>query len=414
MDRLTPEEALKLLLSRTIPLEAIQALPLNKALGFVAGQDVRAPLDNPPFDRSPLDGFALRSADTLNASAQKPARLRIAGVVYAGSVFGRPLLQGEAVRIMTGAAMPLGSDCMVPLEDVRTEGEDVLVFRPLGDRENYIFQGEDIRKGQLLIRQGERLGAVHLGLLASMGMDTVPALRPPKIGLLCTGDELSPAGLPLAPGKIYSSNETLLSARLNELGFGVRSLPPMTDDAGAVAARIGTEMKDLDILISTGAVSVGDKDIMHEVFTLLGVERLFWGMACKPGSAVLCGVYHNVSQRDDSGKLLLCLSGNPFASFTTLELLVRPTLAKLARRRDLEPRRLRARLKDPFPKKSPTRRFIRAKLAEPEGSALPLVSLPEGHSSGQLRSLLDCNCIVDIPARSPALSEGSEVEAVLF
>ncbi|AEF86269.1 molybdopterin biosynthesis protein MoeA [Treponema primitia ZAS-2] len=406
MEWISLEKAQELILSKTSPIEEIQRLPLNKALGFIAGETIHAPMDNPPFDRSPLDGFALRSGDTPTASADKPVRLRITGVVYAGGVFERPLVPGEAVRIMTGAAMPLGADCMVPLEDVRTEAGELLVFRPVKAQENYVFRGEDIPKGEPLVQEGEWLGAVHLGLLASMGMDTVPVLRAPRIGLLCTGDELTPAGQPLAPGKIYSSNDTMLSARLEEFGFHARLLPAMADDAATVAARIAAEAGNLDMFITTGAVSVGDKDIMPEVFTLLGAEQLFWRVAFKPGSAVLCGVYRNT--------LLLCLSGNPFASFTSFELLARPALAKLARRRDLETRRILARLKDPFLKKSPTRRFIRAKLTEPENRDLPFVSLPEGHSSGQIRSLLGCNCFVDIPAQSTALNEGSEVEVVLF
>ncbi|WP_010256453.1 gephyrin-like molybdotransferase Glp [Treponema primitia] len=407
MERIDLEAALELLLARTIPIEEILRLPLIKARGLVTGKTILAPLDNPPFDRAPLDGFAFRSEDTAGASEANPARLHIAGVVYAGSVHDAPLLPGEALRIMTGAPMPAGSDAMLPKEDVSEKEKAVLVFRPVKKHENYIFRGEDIRKGQLLIREGEGLDFIRLGLLAGLGLAEVPVFRPPEIGILCTGDELVPPGAPLPPGKIYNNNGILLSTRLEELGFHPRLLPVAADEPETAAAEIRAHMEDLDLLISTGGVSVGDRDIMRDVFTLLGAEQLFWRMTFKPGSAILCGVYRK--------KLLICLSGNPFAAMANLELLVRPVLAKLAQRPDLETRRLRARLISPFPKQSGTRRFIRARLEPKRGDEeFPLISLPEGHSSGHMLSLLSCNCFVDIPAGSAALPAGSVVNVVLF
>jgi molybdopterin molybdotransferase len=419
MERIDLEAALELVLSRTIPIDEVLTLPLLKAHGLVTGTTIHAPMDNPPFDRSPLDGFALRSVDTTNATEANPVRLRVAGAVYAGSVYGTALLPGEALRIMTGAPMPKGSDAMLPKEDVREGEQEVLVFRSVKTHENYIFQGEDVQKGQPLISPGERLDFVRLGLLAGMGLAEVPVFRPPEIGILCTGDEIIPPGYPLPPGKIYNNNGVLLSVRLEELGFHPRVLPIMADESEAAAAEIRAHMEGtpgvpgLDLLITTGAVSVGDKDIMRDVLTLLGAERLFWRMNFKPGNAILCGVYRE--------KLLICLSGNPFAAVANLELLVRPVLAKLARCPDLKTRRLQARLKNSFPKPSGTRRFIRARL-EAEGSTdelplesgLPLVSLPEGHASGNMYSLLGCNCFVDIPAESGSLSAGSIVDVVQF
>ncbi|MDR3341664.1 MAG: molybdopterin molybdotransferase MoeA [Treponema sp.] len=401
MERIELEKALELVLARVMPINEIQRIPVSRALGLVTGEAIYAPLDNPPFDRSPLDGFTLRSEDTRTASADCPVRLRIAGAVYAGKPWDRALMPGEAVRIMTGGAIPVGGDCVVPKEAVQEEGTAVLLFRPLKHHQNYVFQGEDIRTGQLLIPPGERLRFMHLGILATMGMESVPVMRPPRIGLLCTGDELSPAGAPLLPGKIYNSNEVLLGSRLEELGFTPQVLPGMVDVAASVVQEIETRIHEVDILITTGAVSVGDKDIMHEVFEVLGAERLFWRMACKPGSAVLCGVYR--------GKLLMGLSGNPFACLTTFELLVKPVLAKLAWRGDLQPQRQQGILKNAFPKDSgKQRRFVRARLEA------GFVTLPEGHASGRLFSLLGCNCLVDIPVGSDALAEGSEVAVVML
>jgi molybdopterin molybdotransferase len=400
MERVALETALELVLARVRPIRETIELPLSRALGLVAGEAVFAPLDNPPFDRSPLDGFALRSEDARAASKEGPVRLNVRGVVFSGAVFDGEIKPGEAAKIMTGAMIPPGCDCVVPFEQTREENGGVLIFEPLEHYQNYIFRGEDIQKGQILVPAGERLGCVHLAILAAMGLQTLKVLRPPKIGLLCTGDELSPAGKELPPGRIYESNGVLLSCRLRELGFNAEIFPVMADNAAAVSAEIARRMDTLDIFISTGGVGAGDRDIFHEVFKLLGAERLFWRMNFKPGGTVLCGVFRE--------KLLLCLSGNPFACFTAFELLARPVLAALSSRSDLTTRRTRVLLKNSFPKKSGQRRFIRARI---EGGK---ARLPEKSASGQLYSFLGCNGLLDIPAGTGVLEAGIEAEALII
>jgi molybdopterin molybdotransferase len=400
------EAAQALLVSRAQPITGRVTLPLSEALGLAAGEALYAPVDNPPFDRSPLDGFALRSEDAKTAGPDHPLKFRVAASLSAGEVYARPLGQGEALRIMTGAAMPPGADCMIPKEAVREVEDGVLIFQPLKRHENYIFQGEDIKQGQLLIAQGERLGFAQLGILAAMGLERVSVLRPCRAGVLCTGDELSPPGKPLEPGKIYDSNGVMLAARLEELGIGARRFPSMGDDAAAACEKIRAYIEEIDLLITTGAVSVGDKDIMPQVLHSLGAEILVRRMNHKPGSAILCGVYRD--------KLILGLSGNPFAALTTLELLGRPVLARLTGRRDLECRPREAALFNPFPGgRSAQRRFIRARLEERDRD-LPWAVLPQGHASGQLFSLLNCNCLIDIPEGRASLPAGSLVQVLAF
>ncbi|GHU50589.1 molybdopterin molybdenumtransferase MoeA [Spirochaetia bacterium] len=407
MERISLETALELALERTNPITETINVKLLEAHGLIATCDIHAPIDNPPFDRSPLDGFALLSADTAAASKAAPVRLCIVGTCYAGEVFPEPLHSGAALKIMTGAPMPKGADAMLPKEAVKEEGGCVLVFTPVKQYDNYVFKGEDIPQGQVLIQSKERLDFIRLGILAGMGFDTVSVYRPPEIGILCTGEELVPPGAPLTPGKIYNNNGILLATRLKELGFHAQLLPVSPDDAPKAAAQIRSTLEHLDILITTGAVSVGDKDIMHEVFDRVPVEKLFWGMNFKPGSAMACGVYKE--------KLLLCLSGNPFAAMTTLELVVVPVLAKLAHLPHLQTRYCYAQLGEAFPKKSDYRRFIRAHLEPYNGTdAHPLVSITEKHSSSQLLSLLNCNCFVDIPAGSDSLPAGCIVKIALF
>jgi molybdopterin molybdotransferase len=400
VERIPAEEALTLVLDRVQPKNSYQDVPLNEGLGRVCAENINAPVDNPPFDRSPLDGYALRGADSAGASAASPARFRVVGTVYAGDVYTKPLERGAAVRIMTGAMFPPDCDCMVMQENVITEkgGAEILVKAQIAAGENYIRAGEDIRKGQLLIKEGERLSFAHLAVLAAMGFPGVPVKDLPAIGFFCTGDELAPAGAPLPAGKIYNSNETLLGMRMRELGFTPQIMPASGDNSGKTAGKIASIIENLDVLVTTGAVSVGEKDIFHDVFKILGVEKLFWKLNSKPGGAILCGIYR--------GKPLFCLSGNPFAALTGFELIVKPVLGKIASRSDLAIRKQRVKLAESLTAK-PVRRFIRARIED--GAA----KFPSEHLSGQIFSIAGCNCLLDIPAGA-ALEAGREAEALLF
>jgi molybdopterin molybdotransferase len=401
MERVMPEQARELLLAEIAPVTDSINLPLLSALGGVTAHAIDAPLDNPPFDRSALDGFAFRSSETAAASPQAPKRFRVVAVIYAGDRFDGGLAAGEAVKIMTGAPIPPEADCVLGKEQVCIEdgGAYAAVMGPVSKHENIIFQGEDVQKGNILFPAGTILKSAHLGVLASMGFDHVEVRRPLHIGLFCTGDEIVPPGRALPPGKIYNSNETLLMARLKELGFSAETLPQMTDDADQVARMIEKRIDKLDLLITTGAASVGDRDIFHEVYAKLGVRRIFNRLQSRPGQAVLCGIYQN--------KPLLCLSGNPFAAILAFELLARPALAKMAGREDIALQCRKAILNTPFSKKAGTRRFVRAKLADGQ------VTLPDGNTSGRLFSFADCNCFVDVPVDTETLRQGEEVDILL-
>jgi molybdopterin molybdotransferase len=397
MESVMPELARELLLAETEPVAESVVVPLMSALGGVTAHEIYAPQDNPPFDRSALDGFAFRSGETAAASVRTPARFRLSGVIYAGDSGGEGPGPGEAVKIMTGAPIPPGADCVLGKESVRTDGGEVMVTGPVAKHDNVIFRGEDIKEGTLLFPAGTVLKSAHLGVLASMGFDKAEIRRPVKIGLFCTGDELVPPGVSLPPGKIYNSNETLIASRLKELGFSAEVLPQMGDDADKAAQVIETHIAGFDLLVTTGAVSVGDKDIFHEVFAKLGVQRIFSRLRTRPGQAVLCGKYKN--------KLLICLSGNPFAAILAFELLVRPVLAKMSGGGGIQYRK--AILGSPFTKKAGIRRFVRAKFAD------GCVTLPGGNTSGRLFTFADCNCFADIPADTETLKPGDEVDILL-
>ena len=397
---LTLEEAQQVL-CEGIDCLGTEKLPLMGALGRRLAEEINAPMDQPPFDRSPLDGYALRAADTAGACREHPVSLTVADTVYAGDTPRVPVTPGRAVRVMTGAMLPPGCDCVLKQEDTDMGSPAVEIYASLRPGDNYVYRGEDYRAGTCLLPAGSRVDAAAAGVLSSAGITQVPVNRRPRVGVLSTGDEVVEPGVrPLPAGKIYGANLPLLLARLRELGVENVTGQLAGDDPQAVAEAMKRMLETCDLLITTGGVSVGDKDIFHQALPLLGAERVFWKVQLKPGSPAMFSRY--------GGKPILSLSGNPFAAFTTFELLARPLLAALSGEPELLPRREKAVLDTPFPKGSPIRRFVRGKYEKGH------VSLPEGHSSGVLRSLVGCGCLVDIPAGSGPLAAGETVDILML
>ena len=407
MEGVTLEQAIEILTANTAEIFDVESVPLLEALGRVTAEDFFATLNNPPFDRSPLDGYALRSADTFGATPATPKKFKVIGEECAGDFFAQKIKRGEALRIMTGAVMPKGSDCVIRQEDVMTDGDNVFVPYSLRAHENYCFAGEDVKVGQLLVKGQTKLRAAHIAIFAAQGANQIKCFRQPRVTFATTGNELLNIGdRPIESGssqgavaKIYNSNLYLIASRLKELGFEPNILGNLPDDADECAKRILTHQNETDLLITTGGVSVGKKDIMHEVVRQLGT-RLFWRVEMKPGAPVI-GWKGN-------GFIGIALSGNPFAALATFELLARPVLAKLSHCDELRCRRKRGILVNGFKKSSPGRRIVRACVDDGR------VYLPERHESGVLFSALDCNAFVDIPAGSKELSAGEEVEIILL
>ncbi|WP_333650633.1 molybdopterin molybdotransferase MoeA [Lacrimispora sp.] len=400
------EEAVTLILDSLTEPERTELVPAMEANGRILAEDVYAPFDIPPFHRSPLDGFALRSEDLLGASVENPKSIRIIDTVYAGDWCRQKVGQGEGVRIMTGAAIPEGADCIIRLEDVEEgscrEKDAIQVDREMAHNQNFCFQGEDVAKGTPVLYKGIKLTYVEQGILSSLGMEEVKVYHTLKVALFSTGDELILPGTELSPGKIYDSNLFLLYARLCEFGIKPVIAKPLPDRTEDVVKAIRESCEAADLVITTGGVSAGDKDIFHEVLPALGAKRIFWKVNLKPGTPAMFSIYE--------GTPMFHLSGNPFAAATTFELLVRPFLAKAGRDEGLHINRIRAILDEDFTKGSKGRRFIRGRVKEGK------VTIPPSgkHSSGMLASMSGCNCLIDIPAGSGELEKGSEVEVLLL
>lgn len=394
------EEAILCLESHTKVKETEEQIELAHAYGRILAEDIYAPFSLPPFDRSPLDGYAFCAKSSQGASKETPIYLKVIGEVCAGHYLDEEINQGEAVRIMTGAPIPKGCNCVLRQEDTDYGEDRVAIYKELKPYANYCFAGEDIKEGTLVLEKGEKLNAITMGILASLGLEKVKVRTRLKMALLCSGDELMPLGKPLELGKIYNSNGMMLKARAGELGIEVIDLKHHEDTAEEVARAISKVIEDVDLVVTTGGVSVGKKDIMHEVLTLLGAKRLFWRVAMQPGTPVLAGTYQE--------KLIIGLSGNPFAALANFELLVRPVLAKLIDDRHLVPVRKTAHLESDFLKESKKRRFIRAKYEDGK-----VYLNHSNHASGALYTMSLCNCLIDIPAGTKLLHKGDIVQVVL-
>lgn len=398
-DKLEVEDARELLLRQTVPVARHETIPLAAAGGRIAYTDVRATLALPPFDRSPIDGYAVHHLDLAGASEDSPVDLNVTQILFAGDIPVAPLARGEAARVTTGAVIPPGATCVAWQEHAVADGTAVRLHQTHGEGENISPRGSDIAAGQLLVEQGARITSGRMALLAGQGLRDVDVYACPKIGILATGSELSPSGIPLSLGKIYETNNAMLAERVRELGAIAEIAGDVPDDPTLLAAAVERCFERCDMVITTGGVSVGPRDHMEEVGIGIGAEKLFHGVHAKPGSPIL-------AMKKD-GKLLLCLSGNPFAAFANFELLAAPAIRRLAGESVVFQEAVECVLQNTFPKKSPRRRFVRAHM---QGGR---VTVPEGsHESGAIMALADCNCLLDIPAGTPELAPGTVVKAV--
>ena len=377
------EEARNQLREQVTLIKETERIPLMDAVGRILAEDGVAVQDQPPFSRSPLDGYAVRGKDTKGASLNQPKRLTVIGNVYAGQVFGGTVRENEAVRIMTGAPIPDGADTVIRQEDSDYGMKQVKIYRESKPYENYCPQGEDYKKGTVLLKKGCVLDGVSIAVLASLGNDLVSVYRKPKIAVISTGDEVIQPGNLLQPGKIYDSNLHFICGRLKELGITPIAYGHCEDEVEKMITQLERFAAQADLIITTGGVSVGQKDIMHEVVERLHAKQLFWKVAIKPGAPILAAVY--------KGVLMVCLSGNPFGAAANFELFVRPVLAALTGDSRWELKVQKAFLQSDYKKHGKYRRFLRGYTENGK------VWIPSGnHASGVLASMIGCNCLIEL------------------
>jgi len=397
------EEALEILNKNTKALKS-EVVSIKDSLKRVLYGDVKSMINNPPFNKSVFDGYAFKSEDSKGTSKENPIELKIVDEIFAGDFSEIEIKSGEAIRIMTGAPIPVGADCVLKQEETERHGDLVKIFKEMKANENISFMGEDIKIGETLIKKGKRLDYADLGIMASSGISEVTVYKKPRVSIISTGDEVCDINSTLKPGKIYDSNLYSLSGRIEELGYNVLSMEHVGDNILKIGEAIEKAFEKSDIVFTTGGASVGEKDLMQKVSESIGFEKLFWKIKIKPGSAVVC------SKREE--KILISLSGNPNAALTTFELLGKPVLKKLeGKEENINIKREKGILMDSFNKKSPQRRFLRGNVIYDEkGAKVYITQIKSGN--GILSSLLNANCLIEIEKGNEGLNRGEVVNII--
>lgn len=374
------DEAAARLLAAARAVTTVERIDTLEAGGRILAESIQSPLNVPPHDNAAMDGYAVRAADVPVAGTLLPVSQRIP----AGSV-GLPLAPGTAARIFTGAPIPSGCDAVVMQEHTVSLEDAVQIDEAPRPGQHIRRAGEDIAAGSLLLNAGSRLGAAHLGLLASVGLATLPVWRRLRVAVFFTGDELTPPGQPLAPGAIYNSNRYVLLPLLKQLNCVVTDLGTVRDTLADTRAALREAAQGHDLIITCGGVSIGEED--HVKAALQAEGRLdLWEIAIKPGKPLAFG------QVGEAG--FIGLPGNPVSAFVTLLTLVRPyLLARQGCRRTEWHGRLMEAAFD-WPKPGARREFLRARL-DPAGR----VEIYPNQGAGVLSSCAWADGLVDLPAR---------------
>lgn len=396
-------EGIKLLLQAVRPVET-EKRSLQDCAGSVLAADLIAKENVPPFDRSPYDGYAFRAQDVAESSKENPVTLRILEEIPAGGVPHATVTEGTAVKILTGAPIPPGADCVQMFEKTEFTAETVTLFRPLKSGDNVVFAGEDVKKGTALAKAGTVIDAGLMGTLAAQGIAFPEVFRKPRIAVISTGTEVRELDTELEPGKIYNSNRYTFTCVLERCGCIPVYLGSVQDKVEEIQQLIAQGLKLCDGVILTGGVSVGDYDLTPDAMEKAGCEMLFRGVAMKPGMGCAYGVYE--------GKPVCGLSGNPASALTNFYAVALPAIRKLCGLREVMPEKIRVTLANGFSKKSPSARFLRGTLRLASGKVL--FEVPKDQGNVILSSLIGCNAIACVPAGSGPLAEGQELEGFLI
>lgn len=396
------EDALKLVLSSVRRLEH-EVIPFERAMGRVLAEDIVSRADVPPFDRSAVDGYAVRASDTFGASERSPVELKVVGSVGIGRTPEVRVQGGEAVKLMTGARMPEGADAVVMVENTELDGDRLKVFTSLTPGRNVSARGEDVKAGELVLRRGLQLRPQDIGMLASTGNVSVKVSRRPRVAILATGSELVSPGEPLGGAQIVESNSYSISAAVEGCGGEAVRLGRVPDERGAAEGKL-REAPGFDAVITTGGISVGEHDILPDIVAELG-ELLFHGVAIRPGSPTAFGVV--------GGSPVSMLPGFPVASLVAFDLLVRPALRFM---QGLPADRGFPRVKAELARKVSSSLgrvdVARVSLVEEDGELLAEPIRVVG--AGILSSMTRADGFILVPENVEVLEEGEVVEVELY
>lgn len=386
-------------LLRPLAARAVESVAVSAALGRQLADDIHAPVDLPVFRNSAMDGYAVRAESVVVT----PVTLPLVGVVAAGAAGQTPLPHGAAMKVMTGAPIPPGADCVVPVEDVHSDDATVTIERGRTAGEFVREPGTDVRTGDLLARAGTTLAPRHIAALAAVGLPNVPVFQLIRAAVITTGDELVAAGTALRPGQIYNSNGIALAAALSATGVDVVSVEHSTDDPAKFRALLCAATQSADIVFTSGGVSKGDFEVVKDVLEPLGGE--FGSVAMQPGGPQGLTVINGVP--------VLSFPGNPVSTMVSFEVFARPTLRRIAGLPVVESYEvpLRTAVRSPAGR----RQFLRGQLVHDDSAAPGLhrrptaVEVTSGPGSHLIAGMAWADVLIDVPAEATSLPIGAPV-----
>lgn len=384
--------------------QAAEEVPLMECFGRRLAISVSADQPVPHFRRSGVDGYAICAADSEHVLSDSPVTLEVVEHIFGGDIPKRSIHSSQAARIMTGAVVPEGADAVIMLEMTEAREQQVCIRKKMTTGDNITPIGQEVAAGELLLHKGQRIGAGETALLAAFGYSTVPVHRKPRVAIFSTGSELLDVGKPLEPGKIRNSNSYMLACQVQEAGGEPIIMPIMLDDPATLERALLTVLADTDVVITTGGVSVGDKDVLVDVFERWDGRLLFNKVAMRPGSPTSVGVWKE--------KLLFALSGNPGACFVGFELFVRPFLRGMLGSRRLKHEEIQSRLLTDYSKGSAYPRYVRGTLIMENGM---IGAKPAGKDKSSIMvSIKDADCLIHIPAGGRGAAAGEMVKVLLL
>jgi molybdopterin molybdotransferase len=404
------EEALDRVLAAFEPLPP-ERVPVLEALGQVLTEDVFANMDIPPLANTAMDGYAVRCDDTGGARPDTPRRLRVVADLAAGYVLDEPIQPGTAVRIMTGAPVPPGTEAVIPFEEVERDGDQILVFKRYPHNKNIRAAGEDVEAGALILPQGAEIRPQEVGMLAALGHKETWVHRRPRVAILSTGDEVIEIDTPWRPGKIRNANSYSNAAQVMRYGGVPLLLGIARDDVDELTDRIRTGLgQGADFFLTSGGVSMGDFDVVKEVLAAEG-EMNFWRVRMKPGKPLAFG---HIGPSAGSGRRvpLLGLPGNPVSAMVSFEIFARPAILRMLGKTKLKKPVVEATLLDEIKRKDDRRHFLRVMVVERDGEYVARLTGDQG--SGILLSMVRAQGLAIIPEDVDRLPAGARVQVIML
>ncbi len=398
------EEAFRVA-SDTVRFTGAELVQLDQAVGRILAEDVVSDMDMPPFNKSAMDGYACRRGDL-------GSELRMVETIPAGRPPTRSVGRGECSKIMTGAAVPEGADCVVPVEITRCSDEGAVTITGELTRDNICFQAEDIRAGDIVLHKGTPIAPQHIGVLATVGRARPPVARRPTVGIITTGDEIVEPDATPSPAQIRNSNGHQLSAQVQRAGAIPKYYGIVPDTVEALDTAVKQAIDDCDVILLSGGVSMGDFDLVPGVLKQNGFDLLFEKIAIKPGKPTVFGVHtpthphiHDAGGVTRRPTYVFGLPGNPVSTFVIFELLVRPFLWQLMGR-DTPATTWQARLAAPIRRRKSGRdAWIPVRIND-AGDAEPI----SYHGSAHLNALTEADGLICLPTGTHKIDEGTSVD----